>query len=78
MYVLESEVQQKQRGMVLNCGWGDLLGSSIEMLGGWEEFGVGMGNKFDGGEDFMIILYGYLGLVFEVLRSGFVSVVIVF
>lgn len=78
MYASESEAQQKQRGMVLNRGWGDSPGSSIEMLGGWEEPGAGMGKKFEGGEDSTTTLYGYPGLVFEVLRSGFVSAVTVF
>ncbi|KAK4203990.1 hypothetical protein QBC40DRAFT_273726 [Triangularia verruculosa] len=78
IYASESEAQQKQRGMVLNRGWGDSPGSSIEMLGGWEDPGAGVGRKFEGSEESTTTLYGYPGLVFEVLRSGAVSAVTVF
>jgi hypothetical protein len=79
IYASESEAQQKQRGMVLNRGWGDSPGSSCELLGGWEESGgtnpgVGKGR----GEDSTTTLYGFPGLVFEVLRNGCVSAVTVF
>ena len=82
IYASEEEARQKQRGMVLNRGWGDSPGSSCEFLGGWEESGgrrpgVG-GRKFDGSEDSTTTLYGFPGLVFEVLRNGFVSAVTVY
>ena len=95
--------QQRQRGMVLNRGWGDSPGSSCEFLGGWEDssggLGLGLGGggglagpgggsmgitgaggakKFDGSEDSTTTLYGFPGLVFEVLKNGFVSAVTVF
>ena len=95
--------QQRQRGMVLNRGWGDSPGSSCEFLGGWEDnstggasggsgLGLGLGpgggglgvpgaggaKKFDGSEDSTTTLYGFPGLVFEVLKNGFVSAVTVF
>ncbi|KAJ3521567.1 hypothetical protein NM208_g13232 [Fusarium decemcellulare] len=35
-----SDSQPRQRGMVLNRGWGDSPGSSCEFLGGWEESGA--------------------------------------
>lgn len=81
-YPSEAEAKQKQRGMVLNRGWGDSPGSSCELLGGWEESGarepgVG-GKKFDGSEESTTTLYGFPGLVFEVLKNGFVSAVTVF
>lgn len=76
---------RRQRGMVLNRGWGDSPGSSCELLGGWEDStggGTGGGGittrKFDGNEDSTTTLYGFPGLVFEVLRNGFVSAVTVF
>ncbi|KAK2068277.1 hypothetical protein P8C59_002925 [Phyllachora maydis] len=74
-YPSEAEAKQKQRGMVLNRGWGDSPGSSCELLGGWEESGarepgVG-GKKFDGSEESTTTLYGFPGLVFEVLKNGF-------
>ncbi|KAL2155232.1 hypothetical protein VTH82DRAFT_3908 [Thermothelomyces myriococcoides] len=79
IYSSEAEAQQKQRGMVLNRGWGDSPGSSCELLGGWEESGgtnpgVGKGR----GEDSTTTLYGFPGLVFEVLKNGWVSAVTVF
>jgi hypothetical protein len=87
VYASEDEARQRQRGMVLNRGWGDSPGSSCEFLGGWEESGragpmppgaAGNGRKFDGSEDSTTTLYGFPGLVFEVLRNGFVSAVTVF
>ncbi|KAL9102513.1 MAG: hypothetical protein Q9163_002348 [Psora crenata] len=68
-----------KQGMVLNRGWGNSPGSSCELLGGWEESeklgnckaqklacddGPGLGNTE---------LFGYLGLVFEVLKNDTVS-----
>lgn len=86
IYSSEDEARQRQRGMVLNRGWGDSPGSSCEFLGGWEDSGgggrapgVGVGGKkFDGSEDSTTTLYGFPGLVFEVLRNGFVSALTVF
>lgn len=86
-YASEADARQRQRGMVLNRGWGDSPGSSIELLGGWEGDSVGMsgrsgsrkmGNDGVGGENSTTTLYGFPGLVFEVLRNGFVSAVTVF
>ncbi|KAK3329100.1 hypothetical protein B0H66DRAFT_13915 [Apodospora peruviana] len=82
IYASETEARQKQRGMVLNRGWGDSPGSSCELLGGWEETGgamtPGVGRKFDGSEDSTTTLYGFPGLVFEVLKNGYVSALTVF
>lgn len=85
VYASEAEAKQKQRGMVLNRGWGDSPGSSIEMLGGWEDGtsgtharSTGGKKRYDGTEDSTTTLYGFPGLVFEVLRNGFVSAVTVF
>jgi hypothetical protein len=52
-------------------------------LGGWEDSGgriaAGVGGKrFDGSEDSTTTLYGFPGLVFEVLKNGFVSALTVF
>jgi hypothetical protein len=79
IYPSEVDARQKQRGMVLNRGWGDSPGSSCELLGGWEESGktnpgVGKGKA----EDSTTTLYGFPGLVFEVLKNGYVSAVTVF
>ncbi|KAK3382516.1 hypothetical protein B0T24DRAFT_714600 [Lasiosphaeria ovina] len=81
IYASEDEARQRQRGMVLNRGWGDSPGSSCELLGGWEESGgatPGVGRKADGSEDSTTTLYGFPGLVFEVLKNGNVSAVTVF
>lgn len=69
--------QHRQRGMVLNRGWGDSPGSSCELLGGWEESG-GNNGAANGGNDSTTTLYGFPGLVFEVLKNGFVNTVTVF
>jgi Uncharacterised protein family (UPF0183) len=85
IYANEEEATQRQRGMVLNRGWGVSPGSSCELLGGWEESqsskrvvgpstnsdddNIGLGNT---------TLYGFPGLVFEVLKNGFVSGLTVF
>ncbi|ERS96443.1 hypothetical protein HMPREF1624_07354 [Sporothrix schenckii ATCC 58251] len=101
IYASDEEARQRQRGMVLNRGWGDSPGSSIELLGGWEESqrvassGAGRGGRGGGGgnagtsgsstlrgvkgtEDSTTTLYGFPGLVFEVLRNGYVSALTVF
>ncbi|OTB05716.1 hypothetical protein M426DRAFT_21744 [Hypoxylon sp. CI-4A] len=73
------DAKGRQRGMVLNRGWGDSPGSSCEFLGGWEDSSGGVAaKKLDGGEDSTTTLYGFPGLVFEVLKNGFVSAVTVY
>ncbi|KAK0657726.1 hypothetical protein B0T16DRAFT_402434 [Cercophora newfieldiana] len=83
IYASEEDARQKQRGMVLNRGWGNSPGSSCELLGGWEENGAaatrpGAGKKFEGNEESTTTLYAFPGLIFEVLKNGFVSAVQVF
>ncbi|KAL2108762.1 hypothetical protein VUR80DRAFT_3387 [Thermomyces stellatus] len=73
----------RQRGMVLNRGWGDSPGSSCELLGGWEDSSAvaptaGLPKREDGSDDSTTTLYGFPGLVFEVLRNGYVNTVTVF
>lgn len=70
-----SKSSPRQRGMVLNRGWGDSPGSSCEFLGGWEESGA---RRADANGDSTTTLYGFPGLVFEVLKNGFVNTVTVF
>lgn len=82
-YASETDANQKQRGMALNRGWGDSPGSSIELLGGWEDSvpssAAAPGTKRpDGTDDSTTTLFGFPGLVFEVLGNGFVSAVTVF
>ncbi|KAF4635393.1 hypothetical protein G7Y89_g2705 [Cudoniella acicularis] len=84
IYKNAEEAKARQRGMVLNRDWGDSPGSSCELLGGWED-SVG-GKRPDaiglGGEDVKGLgnttLFGFPGLVFEVLKNGAVSGVTVF
>ncbi len=78
IYGPEEDGRQRQRGMVLNRGWGDSPGSSCELLGGWEGDVSGVGRGVRGGEDSTTTLYGFPGLVFEVLKNGFVSALTVF
>lgn len=73
--MVEQESQPRQRGMVLNRGWGDSPGSSCELLGGWEESGA---KRVEANGDSTTTLYGFPGLVFEVLKNGYVNTVTVF
>ncbi|OAL19065.1 hypothetical protein AYO22_10013 [Fonsecaea multimorphosa] len=82
-YKDENEEKQMQRGMVLNRGWGESPESSIELLGDLEESptrektddhgtvdaGGGMGNTE---------LFGFPGMLFEVLKNDTVSCLTVF
>ncbi|CEI64394.1 hypothetical protein FVEN_g10806 [Fusarium venenatum] len=70
-----NDSQQRQRGMVLNRGWGDSPGSSCEFLGGWEESGA---KRAEANGDSTTTLYGFPGMVFEVLKNGHVNTVTVF
>lgn len=84
----ESEEQERlqQRGMALNRGWGDSPGSSCELLGGWED-SSGKKSKFvntgsvvvEGAADVgNVELFGFPGMVFEVLKNGAVSALTVY
>ena len=71
--------------MVLNRGWGDSPGSSCELLGGWEESAEGVredGNRNAGAGGAAGLgnteLFGFPGLVFEVLKNDAVSCLTVF
>lgn len=82
IYASPEEAKQRQRGMVLNRGWGDSPGSSCEMLGGWEDsVGGRRVDKRNPDEERGLgntTLYGFPGLVFEVLKNGTVSGLTVF
>ncbi|KAH0543105.1 hypothetical protein FGG08_002531 [Glutinoglossum americanum] len=83
-YGSKDEEKSLQRGMVLNRGWGDSPGSSCELLGGWEESiggnRKGIGDTTGDGEQSLgnTELFGFPGLVFEVLKNGAVSCLTVF
>ncbi len=57
---------------------GDSPGSSCELLGGWEESGGTNALGAERKEDSTTTLYGFPGLVFEVLKNGYVSAVTVY
>lgn len=76
LYASSAEEQALQRPMVLNRGWGDSPESSVEFLGGWEETtgrGQRMGTEGRDGGLGNTELFGYPGLLFEVMKNGAVS-----
>lgn len=82
-YANENEERSLQRGMVLNRGWGDSPGSSCELLGGWEESTdmpkKGSSHPINGTPGLgNTELFGFPGLVFEVLKNDFVSCVTIY
>ena len=79
-YESDGDNASPQRGMVLNRGWGDSPGSSIELLGGWEEStdyskttfpesAVEAASSSLGNTE----LFGFQGLLFEVLKNNAIS-----
>lgn len=82
-YKDENEEKQMQRGMVLNRGWGESPESSIELLGDLEESPT-RENEADhgaseaGGVMSNTELFGFPGMLFEVLKNDAVSCVTVF
>ncbi|RKF66735.1 UPF0183 protein [Golovinomyces cichoracearum] len=75
-----TEKQDHQLDMVLNRDWGDSPESSCELLGDWEENASYKKTDLtddDTGLD-NTTLCGFPGLVFEVMKNGFVSGVTVF
>ena len=78
-YANKSEEKSLQRGMMLNRGWGDSPGSSCELLGGWEESAdtqrkaLGSTSVHGGAGSGNSELFGFPGLVFEVLKNDAVS-----
>ncbi|EXJ64987.1 isoleucyl-tRNA synthetase [Cladophialophora yegresii CBS 114405] len=82
-YKDENEEKQMQRGMVLNRGWGESPESSIELLGDLEESPTrekadehGLGDAI--GVMSNTELFGFPGMLFEVLKNDAVSCLTVF
>lgn len=77
-YANPADEEALNRGMVLNRGWGDSPESSVEFLGGWEESAGGRQRSVQPGQDGAhglgnTELYGFPGLLFEVLKNGAIS-----
>ncbi|KKY15693.1 hypothetical protein UCRPC4_g06194 [Phaeomoniella chlamydospora] len=83
-YANREQERSLQRGMVLNRGWGESPDSSLELLGGWEESGgttgrMGPDPLMDGVQGLgNTELFGFPGLLFEVLKNGTVSCLTVY
>ena len=83
-YANEEQARSLQRAMVLNRGWGDSPGSSCELLGGWEESGdVSKRDREGHGPDGTSALgntelFGFPGLLFEVLKNDAVGCLTVY
>ena len=85
-YADSEEEKSMQRGMVLNRGWGESPESSVELLGGFEEQDVehkkrgearqGPSESVDGLSN--TELFGFPGLLFEVLKNDSVSCLTVY
>lgn len=83
-YKNDEDRKRMQRGMMLNRGWGvDSPESSIELLGGFEE-GVGSRDNSRTGTGGIIPsmdnteLFGFPGLLFEVLKNDMISCLTVY
>lgn len=82
-YRSEEEEKSMQRGMVLNRGWGESPESSVELLGGWEDNAspqrTGGLESSDGVQGLgNTELFGFPGLLFEVLKNGTISCLTVY
>ena len=83
-YTNDAEAKSLQRAMVLNRGWGDSPGSSCELLGGWEESadtvrkGTGQSTADSVSGLGNTELFGFPGLLFEVLKNDMVSCLTVY
>ena len=78
VYANREEEKSMQLGMVLNRGWDETPGSSVELLGGFEEQDSedkkGGGMLQGGSEELSNTqLFGFPGLLFEVLKNDAVS-----
>jgi hypothetical protein len=83
IYPSAEDAKARQRGMVLNRGWGDSPGSSCEFMGGWEDSVGGKRKDTSEANDEEhglgnTTLFGFPGLVFEVLKNDTVSGLTVF
>lgn len=82
-YESAEDEQKMQRGMVLNRGWDESPDSSMELLGGFEET-ADSSKRTDGGTRTSVSglnnteLFGFPGMLFEVLKNDAVSCLTVY
>ena len=82
-YANADEEKSMQRGMVLNRGWGESPESSVELLGDFEEV-LDTNESCDGPRNPSLPsmsnteLFGFPGLLFEVLKDDTVSCLTVY
>jgi hypothetical protein len=77
-YEEEDEQKKMQRGMVLNRGWGESPDSSIELLGGFEDGASVIEKDTQPTSDSTAALnstelFGFPGMLFEVLKNDAIS-----
>lgn len=78
-WTISQEDGTAYRHMVLNRGWGDSPGSSIELLGDWESMDSGKGKETVAKPPLgNTELFGFPGLLFEVLKNDTVSCLTVY
>lgn len=75
-YANAQEEKQLQRGMVLNRGWGESPDSSMEILGGFEESAPR--NQDQTSIMSNTELFGFPGMLFEVLKNDAISCLTVY
>ena len=83
LYADEEEEKKMHRGMVLNRGWGESPSSSIEILGGFEESSSPTKQSGPAASDSIAALnntdlFGFPGMLFEVLKNDVVSCLTVY
>lgn len=71
------EAKEQQQPLAINRDWGEAssLGNSVELLGGWEDSKKKGDQEGDGegGRIGEVLVFGFPGLAFEVLKNGVVS-----
>ena len=78
-----SRASSRIYGEVLNRGWGESPESSVELLGGWEESAARLKQSPSKGAEGVqglgnTELFGFPGLLFEVLKNDTVSCLTVY
>ena len=78
-YASELEENEQQQPQAFNRDWGEgsSLGNSVELLGGFEEGGGGRKKQDERVEEYgrlgEVLVFGFPGLAFEVLKNGCVA-----